>query len=127
MRTHTLTARTRGLSAHRRRRRCSCGAGLGLRTAPAQQQQPQQQTEIEVVIGGDAGAPPRFAVPDFVAADARRGRDRQDASRQVLWDDLNFEREFYLIPRDTYATVPAGALGRSDAPLRRGASWAPTA
>jgi TolB protein len=25
----------------------------------------------------------------------------------VLWDDLNFEREFYMIPRDTYKTVPA--------------------
>ena len=27
-------------------------------------------------------------------------------SAQVLWDDLSFEREFYLIPRDTYATIP---------------------
>jgi TolB protein len=26
---------------------------------------------------------------------------------QVLWDDLNFEREFYMLPRDTYASVPA--------------------
>ena len=24
----------------------------------------------------------------------------------MLWDDLNFEREFYMIPRDTYATIP---------------------
>ena len=26
---------------------------------------------------------------------------------QVLWDDLNFEREFYMIPRDTYSSIPA--------------------
>jgi TolB protein len=26
---------------------------------------------------------------------------------QVLWDDLNFEREFYLLPRDTYGSIPA--------------------
>ena len=25
---------------------------------------------------------------------------------QVLFDDLSFEREFYMIPRDTYASVP---------------------
>ena len=37
---------------------------------------------------------------------------------QVLWDDLNFEREFYLIPRDTYRTHPAGGLARQ-VPLDR--------
>ena len=62
--------------------------------------------EIELVIGGDGGAPPRYAVPDFVAASP----DAAEAARtisQVLWDDLGFEREFYLIPRDTYSSVPA--------------------
>ena len=65
-----------------------------------------QQPEIELVIGGDGGAPPRYAVPDFIAASP----DAAEAARtisQVLWDDLGFEREFYLIPRDTYSTVPA--------------------
>jgi TolB protein len=37
---------------------------------------------------------------------------------QVLWDDLNFEREFSLIPRDVYATIPA-AHGMADVPLDR--------
>jgi TolB protein len=49
--------------------------------------------------------PPRYAVPPFVALTP----DAAEVARtlgQVLWDDLNFEREFYLIPRDTYATVP---------------------
>ena len=25
----------------------------------------------------------------------------------MLWDDLNYEREFYMIPRDTYKSIPA--------------------
>lgn len=67
---------------------------------------PQQPSEIALVISGDPGTPPRYAVPDFVALTP----DAADAARtlgQVLWDDFNFERDFYMIPRDTYATVPA--------------------
>ena len=69
----------------------------------------QQPTEIALSIAGEAGAPPRFAVPDFIALST--DPDTQAAAKavgQVLWDDLDFEREFYLIPRDTYASVPAG-------------------
>jgi TolB-like protein len=36
--------------------------------------------------------------------------DAADAAKtigQVLWDDLNYEKEFYMIPRDTYGTIPA--------------------
>ena len=67
---------------------------------------PQQPSEIAVVISGDPGTPPRYAVPDFVALSP----DAADIGKtlgQVLSDDLAFEREFYLIPRDTYSTVPA--------------------
>jgi TolB protein len=86
-------------------------AVLAVATAAAQQPVPQtpatqQPTEIATVITGDPGTPPRYAVPDFVALTP----DAAEAARtvgQVLWEDLNFEREFYLIPRDTYATVPA--------------------
>src|SRR6185503_1685289 len=35
-----------------------------------------------------------------------------------LWDDLQFEHEFYLIPRDTYRTIPA-ATSITDAPFDR--------
>jgi len=69
-------------------------------------QQAQQPSEVSVVISGDPGTPPRYAVPDFVALTP----DAADAAKtigQVLWDDLNFEREFYMIPRDTYGSVPA--------------------
>src|SRR5688572_21634670 len=77
---------------------------------PAPQPPPpsQRPAEIDLVIRGDAAAPPRLAVPDFVALTP----DAAEAARtiaQVLWDDLNFEREFYLIARDTYATIPAAS------------------
>jgi TolB protein len=67
----------------------------------------QSQTEISLVISADPGAPPRYAVPDFLALSP----DAETAAvakviGQVLWDDLAFEREFYMIPRDTYASIP---------------------
>jgi TolB protein len=84
----------------------------GFAQQPAPQQpapQPpatQQPSEVEVVISGDTGAPPRYAVPDFVAMTP----DVAEAARtiaQVLWDDLAFERDVYTIPRDTYGSIPA--------------------
>jgi TolB protein len=73
--------------------------------APQTPAQPQQPSEVELVISGDPGTPPRYAVPDFIALSP----DAADVAKtvgEVLWTDLAFEREFYLIPRDTYATVP---------------------
>ena len=64
----------------------------------------QQPSEIELRISGEPGTPPRYAVPEFVALTP----DAAEAARtmtQVLWDDLGFEREFYMVPRDTYSTV----------------------
>jgi len=71
----------------------------------ASAQAPQQPSEVAVVISGDPGTPPRYAVPDFIAASP----DATEAAKtitQVLWDDQAFERELYLIPRDTYSTIP---------------------
>lgn len=70
-----------------------------------QQPPPQQPSEIGVVISGEPGTPPRYAVPDFVALSP----DASEAAKtigQVLWDDLNYERELYMLPRDTYASIP---------------------
>src|SRR6187431_2271006 len=72
-------------------------------SAQASTQAPQQPSEVAVVISGDPGTPPRYAVPDFIAASP----DAAEAAKtitQVLWDDLAFEREFYLIPRDRKST-----------------------
>lgn len=69
---------------------------------------PRAQSEVEVIIGGEIGAPPRYAVPDLIPL--TREPDTLAAAQaiaQVLWNDLAFEREFYMIPRDTYATIPA--------------------
>jgi TolB protein len=69
---------------------------------------PQQPGEVTTTITGGPGAPPRLAVPDFIAAtpDAETVAVAK-AIGPVLFDDLNFERVFALIPRDTYATIPA--------------------
>jgi TolB-like protein len=69
---------------------------------------PRQSGEVIFTITGAPGLPPKYAVPDFLALTS--DPETVAAAKtigQVLWDDLNFEREFYLIPRDTYRTIPA--------------------
>ena len=69
---------------------------------------PAQPSEFELTIAGDPGTPPRFAVPDFIDLGGGEGTAAAAATiAEVLWDDLEFEREFYMIPRDTYASIPA--------------------
>lgn len=84
------------------------GSAILAAQAPAQPQQPPQQpTGVKIVITGDPGSAPRYAVPDLLALSA--DRETQDTAKtiaQVLWDDLNFEREFDMIPRDTYKSIP---------------------
>lgn len=77
---------------------------------PAPAPPPRQPTSVELRLTGDSGTPPRLAVPDLLALSS--DRETQEAAKtigQVLWDDLNFEREFYMIPRDTYRTIPVAA------------------
>jgi len=84
-------------------------AAIGVLATPAIRvaaRQAQQPSEVAVVISGDSGTPPRYAVPDFVAL-TPEAADIAKTIGQVLWDDLNFEREFYMIPRDTYGSIPA--------------------
>jgi len=82
-------------------------AMLAAQTPPAPQQPPPSgQIEIQTTIRGEPGAPPHYAVPDFIALTP--DKETADAARliaQVLWDDLSFEREFDMIPRDTYRTI----------------------
>src|SRR4029453_13674743 len=80
---------------------------------------PQQPREIGVPIVGEAGAPPRLAVPDFIALspDAETVAIAKILG-QVLWDDLNFEHEFAFIPRDVYASIPK-ATSLVDVPFDR--------
>ena len=93
-------------------------APLGARE-PAQSAPIQQPSDVTFTINGEGGAAPRLAVPDFIALtkDAETVAIAKAIS-QVLFDDLTFEREFLLIPRDTYATIPA-ATTFGDVPFDR--------
>ena len=86
---------------------------------PPAQPPPSQPSEVELVISSGTGTAPKYAVPDFLAlsGDAETRAAAQTIA-QVLWDDLNFEREFYLIPRDTYGAIPV-ARSVSDVPFDR--------
>jgi len=80
---------------------------------------PQQPSDITTTINGEGGAAPRLAVPEFIAL--TRDAETQAVARtitQVLFDDLTFEREFALVPRDIYATIPA-ATSFTDVPFDR--------
>ena len=87
----------------------AAAVGVVVAQNPPPAQPPQQPVDtVRTVITGGPGLPPKLAVPDFIAT----GGDAELAAAarlmsEVLWDDLNFEREFYLISRDTYKTIPA--------------------
>lgn len=69
---------------------------------------PSQQSDVSVRISGsDPSLPPKIAVPAFIALTT--DAETQTAAKtigEVLWDDLEFEKEFYMIPRDTYRSIP---------------------
>ena len=72
--------------------------------------QTQQPDSIGVLISNDPGRPPRLAVPEFIPL----GKEPEVVAAaktigDVLWDDLAFEKEFYMIPRDILRTVPRPA------------------
>ena len=74
---------------------------------PPVNQSPSSPTSIETTLTGDPGTPPRLAVPDFLALS--NDKETQEIARtigEVLWNDLDYEREFYMIPRDTYKSIP---------------------
>ncbi len=71
-------------------------------------QPPRQRSEIDLVIGDRVGAQPRLAVPDCIAITGDDSTKTAAATiAEVLWNDLDFEREFRMLPRDTYASIPA--------------------
>jgi TolB protein len=83
-----------------------------LQTQPPQAQQPpptQQPDTIRTAIVG-IGGPPKLAVPEFIPLS--KEPDVLNAAKtiaDVLWEDFAFEKEFYLIARDTLRTVPRPA------------------
>ena len=74
---------------------------------PPATQQPQQPSAIETRIGTDPGRPPRLAIPEFIPLS--KDADVLSAAKtiaDVLFDDMAFEKEFYMIPKDILRTVP---------------------
>ena len=87
---------------------------VGLAAFPGQQPAtppPQGQArEGTGTITSTTGGKPKLAVPDFLAATPDAESKAIAATiGQVLWADLDFEREFYMLPRDTYASIPVPA------------------
>ena len=88
-------------------------------TTTGQSRQPSQRDEVDLIIGERIGTPPSFAVPDCLTLTPDEAT--AEAARtiaQVLWDDLEFEREFRMIPRDVYRTIPV-ARSLIDLPFDR--------
>ena len=81
-------------------------AGIVAAQQPPQQPvpAPQQPNDIFTRIDSGSAAPPHYAVPDFIALTPGAAPIAQMVA-QVLWDDLNFEREFDMMPRDINKTV----------------------
>jgi len=78
----------------------------------AERQPAHQRSEVDLIIGDRIGAPPRLAVPDCLAlSDDSETTSAATTIAQVLWQDLEFEREFRMVARDTYTTIsPARSL-----------------
>ena len=87
--------------------------------AQAPQQPPQPPPAVSITITGESGALPHYAVPDFIplSTDAETVAAAKTIG-EVLFADLAFEREFDMIPRDTYASIPA-ARSLSSIPFDR--------
>jgi TolB protein len=83
---------------------------VGVVTAvPLLAQAPDQQPVIQLgTISGNTGARRRIAVPDFsVPGGTAEVQQAAKTISQVLWDDLDFEGEFYMIPAADAAKIPA--------------------
>lgn len=82
---------------------------LAQQTAPQQPppQPPRQQSEVEVSITSTGGTAPKLAVAGFIALspDAETVAAAKTIG-DVLYDDIAYEREYYMLAKDAIATVP---------------------
>jgi TolB protein len=72
--------------------------------------QPQQPDRIDFILRPIDAGPPKLAVPEFIPLSSEP--DVIAAAKtiaDVLWDDLAYEKEFYMLPRDILRTVPRPA------------------
>jgi len=77
----------------------------------------RQSSGVDLIIGERIGAQPRIAVPDCLALSPEADVTRAASTiAEVLWDDLDFEREFRMVARDVYDSIPP-ARSLIDLPL----------
>jgi TolB protein len=71
---------------------------------------PQQPSEFRIVIDGPPGLPPKLGIAGFLPL----SQDSETVAAaktiaDVLYDDIDYEREYYMIGKDAIATVPKPA------------------
>jgi TolB protein len=68
---------------------------------------PPQQREFNIVINGPPGLPPKLGIAGFVplSTDAETVAAAKTIG-EVLFDDINYEREYYMLGKDAIATMP---------------------
>jgi TolB protein len=71
--------------------------------------QDAQQPVYDITISGNTGARRRLAIPEFTVTPGASAEVVAAAKTisEVLWDDVEFEGEFYVTPRADAAKVPA--------------------
>jgi TolB protein len=70
----------------------------------------QQDSEVSIALR-NPGSHPKVGLPNFVVAGGSPELATTAATiADVLWNDINFEREYYVIPRSSSASVPAAAV-----------------
>lgn len=77
---------------------------------PPASQAPPQQSEFRMVINGPPGLPPKLGIAGFIplSTDAETVAAAKTIG-DVLYDDLDYEHEYYMIGKDVIATVPKPA------------------
>ena len=92
---------------------------LAQQPPPAQTPPPQQPTDVTVPVAGVGGLPPKLAIAGFIplSGDAETVAAARTIG-EVLYDDINYEREYYMIGKDTIATIPK-PTSLDDVPLDR--------
>ena len=82
-------------------------------SSPIQDPQKPPQTQGEIVLtANNPGSHPRVGVPDFAVAGGASASEAAKLIADVLWADLDYEREFYMINRKSSAGIPSAATSR---------------
>lgn len=78
-------------------------------TTPTPTPTPQRPTELSITLD-NPGSHPRIGIQTFAVSETNAAvRDAAETIANVLADDLDFEREFYVISRKASAGVPAAS------------------